>query len=632
MPPTNLPLRWESTGDQWWFASPIDIAAANGHYEVVKHLLQIDGDLLIKLTSLPRIRRLESVWDDDDEHNFSDVAKNRSEIARKLLNQCETPNGHNSLIRAGYGGWLLYTAASAGDLSFVKELLDRDRNLVFGEGEFRVTDVLYAAARGKSREVFRAVFDCCVGGSGRETEVFRWEMVNRAVHAAARGGNLGVLREILAEGGGGDVLGYRDAQGCTLLHSAAARGQVEVVKDLISSYDIITSSDNQGNTALNVAAYRGHLPVVEVLVSASPSSASLTNKYGDTFLHMAVAGFRTPGFRRLDRQIELMKKLLGGTLIINVEDIINVRNNEGRTALHAAVIDDIQSEMVELLMSVRYIDLNVRDNDGNTPLDLLKQRPRSASSEILIRRMISAGGISHEDQTALNAQRSMHGIGGSPGTSFRIPDAELFSYAGIDDTYQSSCDFTSTEYNYSGEIEGDRSTGESKPYKFKRLGSMDRATRLLKNLLRWPGKNKRNTNSFDFEDNFSIKSSKICSGSRNGRVPLRQQFSKLSSIPSPSTKKKYAAGLTRGVLQVLPKSGLGSPSSAFSESSWSSPVSSDKRNGENRYTGLEKMKRKHASFDSRLMNSYFCFGAQGLAVENSVISPGQCGNQQSLVV
>ncbi|KAL2510323.1 Ankyrin repeat family protein [Forsythia ovata] len=378
MPPTYFPLRWESTGDQWWFASPIDWAAANGHYDLVRELLHLDTNLLIKLSSLRRIRRLESVW--DDEEQFDDVAKCRSQVAQKLLQECETKKGHNSLIRAGYGGWLLYTAASAGDVIFVKKLLDKDPLLVFGEGEYGVTDIFYAAARSKNSEVFRLVLDHAIlrtysGSTDGENEevssAFRREMVNRAVHAAARRRECG------------------DAQGSTVLHTASGRGQVEVVKNLLSSFDIINTTDNQGNTALIVAAYRGHLDVVKVLISESPSCPSLTNNYGDTFLHMAVAGFRTPGFRRLDRQIELMKQLIDGK-VVNIEDIINVTNSDGRTALHMAIIENIQSDIVEFLMSVRYINLNIRDSDGNTPLDLLKQRPKSASSEILIKRLISA--------------------------------------------------------------------------------------------------------------------------------------------------------------------------------------------------------------------------------------------------
>lgn len=237
MPSTDFPLRWESTGDHWWYASPIDWAAANGHYDLVRELLRIDGNHLIQLASLRRIRRLESVWDDDE--HFDDVAKHRSQVARKLLLECESKRGKDSLIQGGYGGWLLYTAASAGDLSFIQELLKRDPLLVFGEGEYGVTDILYAAARSKSSEVFRLLIDSALlpefsEGNRKEAEedvkeipsVYKREMMNRAIHAAARGGNLMILKELL--GDCCDALAFRDVQGSTILHAAAGRGQVEV--------------------------------------------------------------------------------------------------------------------------------------------------------------------------------------------------------------------------------------------------------------------------------------------------------------------------------------------------------------------------------------------------------------------
>lgn len=236
-----FPLRWESTGDQWWYASPIDCAAANGHYDLVRELLRIDNNHLFKLTSLRRIRRLELVWDEDEEQ-FNGVAKHRSEVAQKLLLECESKRGENkkkknSLMSAGYGGWLMYTAASAGDLGFVQQLLERNPLLVFGEGEYHVTDIFYAASRSKNSEVFRLLFDFAVsprflkGGVleqhvGDVPSVYRWEMTNRGVHAAARGGNAEILEMLLANCS--DVLAYRDAQGSTVLHSAAGRGQVEV--------------------------------------------------------------------------------------------------------------------------------------------------------------------------------------------------------------------------------------------------------------------------------------------------------------------------------------------------------------------------------------------------------------------
>lgn len=622
MPPSYFPLRWESTGDQWWYASPIDLAAANGHYDLVRELLHFDTNLLIKLTSLRRIRRLETVWDDDEQ--FADVAKNRSKVAQKLLLAGEPNNGHghghNSLIRAGYGGWLIYTAASAGDVGFVKELLKRDPLLVFGEGEYGVTDILYAAARSKNCEVFQVLLDFTVWSKGDEIgSVFKWEMMNRAVHCAARGGSLEILKQILEDCG--DVFLYRDLQGSTLLHSACGRGQTEVVKYLVESYDLIGLTDTQGNTALHIAAYNGHLRVVELLVSSSPSLIALTNSYGDTFLHMTVAGFRTPGFRRVDHQIELMKHIVSGN-IVNVDDIINVKNNDGRTALHVAVIENIHSDLVELLMTVRSIDLNIKDVDWMTPLDLLKQRPRSASSEILIKRLISAGGISdyhdYMTRTALASHLKTHGIGGSPGTSFRIPDAEIIFYANPD-----------KDSMYSGELSRyDSPARSNSEYGQRESGSS--AARRLKLLFGWARK-KEDDDDRDSLDSFHLRKGMM----ENSPISIRERYSKCSIPsnkrvlgPSPSTKKKFSQGLTHGILQVR------SPSSQFSGSSWSSGSADEDderkrtnvdvvaymRSSSSPWVNRDKPKfhRRQSSLSKILMNQAFCFGAQGIAADEPV--------------
>ncbi|CAI0384767.1 unnamed protein product [Linum tenue] len=104
--------------------------------------------------------------------------------------------GYNTLVRARYGGWLLYTAASAGDLKFVDELLDREPFLVFGEGEYGVTDMFYAAARGGNSEVFRVLLRCSVSPTG---ELFRrrfpWLSLSLDIAAEKGRGGDGCRRE-----------------------------------------------------------------------------------------------------------------------------------------------------------------------------------------------------------------------------------------------------------------------------------------------------------------------------------------------------------------------------------------------------------------------------------------------------
>ncbi|XP_022741437.1 serine/threonine-protein phosphatase 6 regulatory ankyrin repeat subunit B-like [Durio zibethinus] len=662
MPPTYLPLRWESTGDQWWYASPIDWAAANGHYDLVRELLRIDGNHLIKLTSLRRIRRLETVW--DDEEQFDDVAKCRSQVARKLFIECESKKAKSSLIRAGYGGWLIYTAASAGDLGFVQELLERNPLLVFGEGEYGVTDILYAAARGKNYEVFRLIYDFAVSprflttkGEGFEEHigeipsVYKWEITNRAVHAAARGGNLRALKELLSNYT--DVLAFRDKRGSTVLHAAAGRGQVEVVKNLVASFDIIDSIDDQGNTALHIAAYRGQAKVVEALILASPSLISIRNKAGETFLHLAVSGFQTPAFRRVDRQINLMKQLVHAKNF-NMEDIVNAKNNDGRTALHMAIIGNVHTDLVELLMSAQAIDVNIRDANGMTPLDLLRQRPSSASSDILIRHLISAGGMfGCQDYTARRAIAShikMQGHGSSPGTSFRISDTEIFLYTGVETTSDAS-DIGSGGRSRSSSTDFDSADEKRKSSTDKKPGSMNNAAQRLKSVLHWPRLKEKKPKRLKKTTNEDC--------SEETPIPLRQRFSKPSSLPnnkrtlsvrsnqsSPIAKKKFASGIMHGVMQAMPQLTIPrrSRSSSFSKSSISSPSSLDKQKGvfiESDIAGPScsnptlddenpNTVEKQGSTKKGLRSQYFCFGGSGLAVKIPVSRQRQNQNQTTV--
>lgn len=429
---------------------------------------------------------------------------------------------------------------------------------------------------------------------------------------------------------------------------------MQVVKELVSSFDIINPTDNQGNTALHVAAYRGQLAVVEALILASPSSISLKNNAGETFLHMAVSGFQTPGFRRLDRQVELMKQLVSGK-VFNMEAVINAKNNDGRTALHMAIIGNIHSDLVEHLMTALAIDVNIRDVNGMTPLDLLRQGPRSASSEILIRQLISAGGIfSCQDYTARRAIVShlkMQGTGGSsPGTSFRISDTEIFLYTGIENESDASMDQGSAGLSsYSTEMSPLEPAAENPVSSAcKKASTVNYAAQRLKSLLHWPrGKEKKPEVLKKMGDDNSVESHKKGSNLDETPTSLRQRFSKppalssnkrtlavRSNLASPVSKKRFASGLKHGIMQSLPHITIPgrSHSSSFSKSSFSSPGSLDKQKGiyiesdSGRPSssnpifddGAPNMTQKPGLPNKRVMNQYFCFGASGLSVKNAV--------------
>ncbi|CAH2055135.1 unnamed protein product [Thlaspi arvense] len=637
MPPPIFPLRWESTGDQWWYASPIDCAAANGLYDVVIELLHQDTNLLVKLTSLRRIRRLETVWDDGDGDKCH-VALNRSRVARRLLEECEIGNGDNSLIRAGYGGWLLYTAASAGDLEFVKKLLERDPLLVFGEGEYGVTDILYAAARGRNDDVFRLLLDFALLPADiagvEETDgekltekqlIVKEEMVKRGVHSAARGGHVAILEEFLLSGKYDAVSGLRDAYGSTLLHSASSRGQIQVVKYLVSKHDsIMEVKDGQGNTALHIAAYKGHLAVVEALINESPPLISVVNNEGDTFLHMVVSGFAASGFKRLDRQMELLKKLTsgGGSWSVDFSDIVNVRNGNGRTVVHLAVMDvlnTVRPDVVEVLLRIPGVDLNVVDSDGLTAVDLLeRQTPRTPVSVLLIKRLKSSGGRSNDGgEKVLRFREERYGFCGSPGTSFEVSDSEIFLFtAARTDHNIANAELSPERESFDGISEC--STEISTHSKRKRRGGGGTGAR-LKLLLRWAKKE-------ESEDNRRF------SGDNNSRrVPLREMYSRTRSpsrnrgrafplrtesgdLPSLSVRLKFTEGLMKGVVvQKSPRFVFSPPVASDYSRTPSSACSSPFQTVSSELERKTPAMKKQTSF----MNRYLCFSGRGLAIDGS---------------
>lgn len=443
---------------------------------------------------------------------------------------------------------------------------------------------------------------------------------------------------------------------------------MQVVKDLITSFDIINSTDHQGNTALHTAAYRGQPVVVEALIRACPSLISLKNSAGENFLHSAVSGFQTPAFRRLDRQAKLMKQLSSGQ-IFNMEDIINAKNNDGRTGLHMAIIGNVHSDLVQLLMSAPSINVNVRDNDGMTPLDLLKQRPQSASSDILIRHLISAGGMlgcqDYSARRAIASHLKMQGNGSSPGTSFRISDAEIFLYTGIDVSSDGNADpgsggmsSSSTELTQSDPTSEHQSSSVDK----KPVGSVNIAAQRLKSVFHWPKPKEKKPERFKKSvDEGSVESYKKGNTPDEPPTPLRQRFSKPSSLPnnkrtlsvrsnqsSPTAKKRFATGIMHGVMHAMPQLTVPgrSRSSSFSKSSIaSSPNSLDKQKGifiDNEVAGpscanqlfddetpnntVEKQGSK------RMKSQYFCFGGSSLSVKTPVSRQRQNQNVNPSII
>lgn len=221
-----------------------------------------------------------------------------------------------------------------------------------------------------------------------------------ALHAAARAGKLGAVREMMsgappgelgallskqnqagetplfvaAEYGYvalvGEMIKYHDVStagikarsGYDALHIAAKQGDVEVVKELLQALpELSMTVDASNTTALNTAATQGHMEVVRHLLEVDGSLALIARSNGKTALHSAAR----------NGHVEVVRALL------EAEPSIALRvDKKGQTALHMAA-KGTSLDLVDALLAAEPSLLNMPDTKGNTALHIAARKARN---------------------------------------------------------------------------------------------------------------------------------------------------------------------------------------------------------------------------------------------------------------
>ena len=132
-----------------------------------------------------------------------------------------------------------------------------------------------------------------------------------------------------------------------LLMLAIAHGQTPIAEKLIGA-GVSPGADEKGNTALHHAVHHGQDEIVELLLRLR-ASVNVLNGQGRLVLHMAID---------LEK-IEILELLLPAV-------DINVKSGYGQTPLQDAVWSE-QEKMVQLFIEY-HADLNIQDNFGRTAL------------------------------------------------------------------------------------------------------------------------------------------------------------------------------------------------------------------------------------------------------------------------
>lgn len=178
----------------------------------------------------------------------------------------------------------------------------------------------------------------------------------------------------------------KDNEGCTALHLAVTKNQVEVIDDLLSpEFGIdISAKDNNGDTALQYAAEQGAESIVDKLLEYK-ASVQLKNKKGYTPLDSAApAG-----------NVVIARKLLDAGIDIN-----SVAYN-GSTALYW-VASTKHTAMIKLLLDYG-ADTDIQNEDGTTPLICAARNGTEEGMQLLVTKCRDVNARDKRKWTALHA-------------------------------------------------------------------------------------------------------------------------------------------------------------------------------------------------------------------------------------
>ena len=178
----------------------------------------------------------------------------------------------------------------------------------------------------------------------------------------------------------GAIVDLRDYNGLTPLRIALDSCKPDVIDLLIKSgaeawgtyepWDMY-----KGPSPLHVAASRGCPEVVKYLVKTLGASPEEVDREGNNLLHAAVAGCSSSNE---EKALEVVRYLVEAKKLD-----VNARNDRGETPLHLATKNNCVTVAKYLIEAGA--DVNVRDRDGKTPLHVAVKHAGKGLVELLLK-------------------------------------------------------------------------------------------------------------------------------------------------------------------------------------------------------------------------------------------------------
>ena len=181
----------------------------------------------------------------------------------------------------------------------------------------------------------------------------------------------------------------------------------EEINNEISLVNLLSTKDKGGNTPMLFAAFRGNIKIMEKMIDLGVKY-NCVNNAGLNIIHMAsqsdcanvIVYFKEKYKFNLFDNDDLnnnslhwacssgSKSALDYLLLYinkenNNENIINSVNNQGQTALHITILTTGSVSTIKKLIK-KNIDINIKDNNGLSVIDLIKDNDKYKNIEKII--------------------------------------------------------------------------------------------------------------------------------------------------------------------------------------------------------------------------------------------------------
>ncbi|CAG9794413.1 unnamed protein product [Diatraea saccharalis] len=232
---------------------------------------------------------------------------------------------------------------------------------------------------------------------------------------AAAQGNVEVVRQLLDRGLDEH---HRDNSGWTPLHYAAFEGHIEVCEALLEAGAKVDEADNDGKGALMLAAQEGHTALVQTLIDDWGAPVDQHAHDGKTALRLAALEGHFDTVRALhsrgadvdaldaDRRSTLYVLALDNRLAMarfllrECGASVAAADIEGRTPLHVSAWQG-HTDMVNLLIKVGGAAVDGRDRCGRTALHAASWRGRCGVLRALLQRGADPAAVCTQGATPL---------------------------------------------------------------------------------------------------------------------------------------------------------------------------------------------------------------------------------------